>query len=69
MIIPNWIIFGGESGANRRPCSEQWARDLRDECLNSGTNIKFFMKQMSGLTPAKAKEAIPADLMIQEFPA
>lgn len=64
---PDWIIFGGESGANRRPCERKWADDLLKECRERGT--AFFVKQMSARTPAEGKALIPSDLMIQEFPA
>jgi protein gp37 len=65
--FPDWIIFGGESGANRRPCEEKWADDLWRECQTH--QVKFFMKQMGGRTPNDGKAAIPPHLMIQEFPA
>ena len=41
---PDWLIFGGESGPNARPCNIQWARDVRDQCKAAGT--AFFLKQM-----------------------
>ena len=45
-IIPplDWIIFGGESGRNARPCNIQWARDVRDQCKAAG--VPYFFKQM-----------------------
>ena len=66
--VPDWIICGGESGADskRRPMELAWAENVRDECLSSGT--KFFMKQLSARTPDKGKELILADLLIQQFP-
>lgn len=63
---PDWIVFGGESGAHRRECKTEWADHLLNQCLKTGT--KFFMKQMGGLTPVEGKAAIPPELMIQEFP-
>lgn len=39
----DWIICGSESGANARPFDMDWARSLRDECLQVG--IPFFLKQ------------------------
>jgi protein gp37 len=41
----DWIIAGCESGTNARPCNIEWIRDLRDQCVESGT--PFFLKQMS----------------------
>lgn len=65
--IPDWIIFGGESGPSRRECKREWADDLLRQCR--ATNTAFFMKQMGGRTPTEGKAAIPPELMIQEFPA
>lgn len=65
--IPDWIIFGGESGASRRGCKREWADALLRQCRE--TNTAFFMKQMGGLTSALGKSAIPPELMIREFPA
>jgi protein gp37 len=65
-LQPDWVIFGGESGAGRRPMQEQWAVDLLKECRERG--IRFFMKQYSAQTPAEGKLLIPAHMLIQEFP-
>jgi protein gp37 len=65
-IVPDWIIFGGESGAKRRPTEAKWAEDIKADCERFG--IKFFMKQMGARTPAEGKALIPAHLLIQEFP-
>jgi protein gp37 len=63
---PDWLIYGGESGAKRRSDDVKWAENIRRECLELG--IKFFMKQMSARTPAQGKALIPAHLLIQQFP-
>lgn len=55
-----WVIVGGESGANRRPFDTDWARSIRDQCKEF--NVPFFMKQVDKKIP------IPNDLMIREFP-
>jgi protein gp37 len=39
----DWIIVGGESGANHRPFDHAWARDARDICQANG--VEFFYKQ------------------------
>lgn len=44
-----WAIVGGESGPGARPIDPAWARDLRDQCLDSG--VAFFFKQWGGRTP------------------
>ena len=56
----NWVIAGGESGANRREADPAWFRAVRDECAAAG--CAFFMKQMTGKSP------IPVDLLIRQFP-
>lgn len=43
-----WVIGGGESGAEARPCEISWARGLRDRCVDSG--VAFFWKQWGGKT-------------------
>ena len=43
----DWLIVGGESGANSRPLNMHWVRDLRDR---RGDTALFF-KQVGGLTP------------------
>lgn len=65
--FPGWLIFGGETGAGRREMQAQWAESIAKECLDNGT--AFFMKQMSAVNPTKAKELIPIELLIHEFPA
>lgn len=67
-VWPRWIIFGGESGHNRRAASAEWARNLQKEIAELMPWTKFFVKQMGGLTPEIGKRLIPDDLQIQEFP-
>lgn len=38
----HWVIAGGESGPNARPCHPDWVRGLRDQCH---PEIPFFFKQ------------------------
>lgn len=45
----DWVIVGGESGPNYRPLDLDWARDIRDQCLNQG--VAFFFKQVGGARP------------------
>jgi protein gp37 len=45
----DWVIAGGESGPNHRPLDLDWARDIRDQCLNQG--VAFFFKQVGGARP------------------
>lgn len=44
----HWVITGGESGPDARPCDPDWVRDLRDRCIERG--ISFFHKQWGGRT-------------------
>ena len=44
--LPNWVIYGGESGVNFRPEDKNWARSMRQQCKLAGT--AFFHKQSSG---------------------
>lgn len=45
----HWVIVGGESGPKRREMSPEWARLIRDQCLEA--NVPFFFKQWGGRTP------------------
>jgi protein gp37 len=46
-----WVITGGESGPDgeRREMRPEWARRLRDQCVEAG--VPFFFKQSSGPRP------------------
>ena len=58
----DWIVVGGETGAkDARYMEPDWARDLRDQCSDTGAAL--FLKQMWKRQP------IPADLMVREYPA
>jgi len=45
----HWVIVGGESGPGYRPMDINWAREVRDQCLESG--VPFFFKQWGGFRP------------------
>ncbi len=45
----HWVITGGESGPNFRPCQPEWVRDIRDQCVENG--VAFWHKQWAGRTP------------------
>jgi len=45
----DWVIAGGESGVNARPMRIEWARSIRDHCLDD--HVPFFFKQWGGRTP------------------
>jgi protein gp37 len=46
----NWVIVGGESGAQARPMNPEWVRTIRDQCKALGT--PFFFKQWGEWVPA-----------------
>lgn len=39
----HWVIVGGESGSRARPMKEEWAINIRNQCIKSGA--AFFFKQ------------------------
>jgi len=39
----DWVFCGGESGPGARPMRPDWARSLRDQCVDAG--VPFFFKQ------------------------
>jgi hypothetical protein len=72
-----WVILGGESGTNARPCDVAWIRDLVRQCRESG--VSPWVKQTGAnlwengvrLYPVGAGTdlaLLPEDLRVQEFP-
>ena len=45
----DWVIVGGESGPGARPMKPEWAREVRDQCQDTG--VAFFFKQWGGFRP------------------
>lgn len=45
----DWSICGGESGPGARPMHLGWVRDLRDQCVSTGT--PFYFKQWGEWAP------------------
>jgi protein gp37 len=54
----DWVIAGGESGANARPMLPGWARTLRDQC--SAVEIPFHFKQWGHWSPVQSKKITPS---------
>ncbi len=52
--VLNWCIVGGESGPGARPMHPQWAREIRDQCLEQ--KVAFFFKQASASHPGKERQ-------------
>ena len=42
----DWLVVGGESGKDSRPCKEEWVENLRDQCEAQQVPITF--KQWGG---------------------
>ena len=61
----NWVIVGGESGAQRRPFDVGWASHLL--MVARGRDIPFFYKQGSHLRPGK--DRVLAGRTYDEVPA
>jgi protein gp37 len=47
----DWVIVGGESGPGARPMAAEWARQIRDRCVDRG--VPFFFKQWGGVAKKK----------------
>ena len=77
----HWVIVGGESGTDARPCSLDWVRPLKQQCHAVG--VPFFFKQAgsfpsTGILVASAlhfkdkkgsdPSEWPEDLRVREFP-
>lgn len=63
----DWVIVGGESGANARPFDPAWARAVVSQCAGAG--VACFVKQMGGKRfPDDRLESLPEDLRVREFP-
>ncbi|RJP32662.1 MAG: phage Gp37/Gp68 family protein [Phycisphaerales bacterium] len=43
----DWVIVGGESGAEARPMKPEWVASVRDQCRRAG--VRFFFKQWGGV--------------------
>ena len=43
----DWVIVGGESGPGARPMQADWAREIRDQCIDAG--VAFHFKQWGGV--------------------
>ena len=47
----DWVIVGGESGPRARSIEADWAREIRDQCIEQ--NVPFFFKQWGGVQKKK----------------
>lgn len=58
----NWLIVGGESGKNARPCHIEWIRSLVNQCKTA--NIPVFAKQLG----SKPINSVPYGSTFVHFP-
>lgn len=67
MLLPHWIIAGGESGPHCRPCDLAWLRSLKDEAIAG--SVPLFVKQIGGFPDKREEiEQLPEDLRIRQWP-
>lgn len=78
--VIDWVILGGESGANARPCRLEWIRHIAKQCEEIG--IPVFIKQLGRLCLQDDGQHLfacshpkggdvnefPPDLQIRQFP-
>ena len=50
----DWVIVGGESGPRAHFIEADWAREVRDQCIEQ--NVPFFFKQWGGIQKKKMEE-------------
>ncbi len=73
----DWVIVGGESGHNARPCSPDWVHSIVNQCM--AKSIPIYVKQLgtdwakqSGTWGNDTKGGDPRDwaedLRVREFP-
>jgi protein gp37 len=47
----DWVIVGGESGPGARAMEANWARNIREQCIEQ--KVPFFFKQWGGFNKKK----------------
>ena len=62
----DWVIVGGESGANARRMEPDWVRSVRDRCVAAG--VPFFFKQWGGVRKSETGRRLD-DRTYDEFPS
>jgi len=62
----DWVLVGGESGRNFRPCEAEWIADVARQCRDAG--VSCFVKQDAHRYPER-QGRIPDDLWaVKEWP-
>lgn len=78
----DWVILGGESGHNSRPCNVAWIRSIKDQC--KAAEVPVFVKQLGAMSIGGKQMTSqewrlrepkggdwmewPEDLRVREFP-
>ena len=63
----HWVIVGGESGPNARPCNLDWIRSIVLDC--KATGVPVFVKQLgSHYRDHHNIDEFPEDMRVREFP-
>jgi protein gp37 len=52
----DWVIVGGESGANARPMHPMWVRQILDDCVSF--RVPFFFKQWGSNAPISTASGV-----------
>lgn len=52
----HWVIVGGESGPGSRPMQMEWARSVRDQCIEF--NVPLFFKQWGNHAPDESGQKL-----------
>ena len=58
----DWVIVGGESGRNARPMHPDWARSLRDQCVEA--EVPFLFKQWGEWARVDRRDARAGDVWV-----
>lgn len=56
---PEWVIVGGESGPNARPCRIEWIRSIVAQCREA--RVPCFVKQIGSLVPWETDGSRPVE--------
>lgn len=64
--IPDWVIFGAESGPKARTCDVQWIADGACQCRRAG--VACYVKQDSGKLPGLQGRIQDKLWSVKEFP-
>lgn len=59
----DWVIVGGESGTNARPCHVMWIKDIVDQC--KAAKVPVFVKQLG--SKSIISEPLGEDRELSEF--